>query len=354
MKPVAESVSFTREYGTLALTYADLRRLLRMIEAQFAHLIPAHVEQETAFSSQHLDTRKELLAQAEERASRIAARGDQRIVAATSDADNAKAAATELGVERSRVVIDGENEHLRRLAAAVAEEKAEAQAYATEMRELVKDADEVLADKTRTARLAGRINLEMRVSRSERRTTTGTYEELLEYVDGKKFTTLELFAPSGSIRGYSIAVTANRGDGTTLRVSAHDDPRWATTAFRELSREFDQLRPWWRALRSVWFLGPFYWVTSAIALTSLTEGVQRLAGSDVGLPSEGSVGLGIVLTILATFATMLTQRAVPAFELTRDEAANRGRGIVKAVGSAVAAVAVGLLTNYLSQLLSGS
>lgn len=350
----AESVTFTREYGTLTLTYADFRRVLRVIEAQFTHLIPAHVERDTTFPSQHLDTRKDLLAQAEDRANRVALRGDQRIAAATKEADELKIAAMELEEDRSAAILDGENERLKRLAATVAEEKAEAQDHVAYMRGLVAEADKELVARRRVAELAGRINLEMRVNRTERRTKTGTHEELLEYVDGKKFTTLDLSAPSGQLTGYSITLTANRNDGTTLRVSALNDPRWSTTAFSELRRELDQRRPWWRALRSVWFLGPFYWVAGGIALVSLTQGVGRLIGWQADASSVDAVGLGVILSVLATGATMLTRRAVPAFELTRDEAANRGQGIVKAVGSAVVAVALGLLTNYLSQVLSGS
>lgn len=311
MASLKESVVKKKSFTGWSGSSSDLKRLLREIEKYMEPLIAPHVESETSFQTSTLRW-------------------------------------TETRVTEAELRLERENDRLS-MRDLLESQLAEARADADRARE-------ALDAKTEEASGAGRIDLTVFGYDDERRSTTGTANELVDHLDGRSYEALNFKAPSGSIYNYEISITATRDGGVDLRVSSKND-QWATAAYADLTREIQAGVPRWLFLRNVYFLYFVYALASGIALWNIGDAIANLNYSDGRFPPDvGNVVYFLYITLtlsLPAAAVALTRKVVPAFEVVREGKRSKGGALVGVIGSAVGAVALGILTNAISSWIAG-
>lgn len=223
---LSESLRDTKRWLMWAGTDTDFRQVLRTVTMQYEPHLPSYIDHETA----HL---KNMLGMSNASLSR----NRTRVEESTTD-QISRALWTSRVEEDERQVAEYEE----RLAAAVA-----------------------------SAERGADIKLTLNASKTERRETRGTPDELIEYLQHRKFKTLRFEAPAGSIGVGTIFINID-DDGVDLYVSS-DDHHWASAAYRDLVQQIGHRAPAWRWIRSLWFMVPLlilaafssaYWILDAI------------------------------------------------------------------------------------------
>lgn len=188
----------------------------------------------------------------------------------------------------------------------------------------------------------------------ERRTVSGTPTELVNYLDGRYIQELEFEAPSGSILGHYISLRAGRRRGIYLHVSSTES-HWGIAAFTDLKRELLVRVPWWRFVRNVFFLYAFFYISSLVGGWYIGDMIAAIAtptGKFTGTASVVANAIYIFATItITTLGVILTQRLIPAFEVTRPDKRSRGSRVLAALGSSLVAVALAIVANGISKVL---
>jgi hypothetical protein len=256
----------------------DLQRLFKVMQKQYAQLIPAHVESQISHP-------REMLQWSEERGGRLA-----------KDA-------AEYGTDSG-------------LAARISENEAE-----------IKKWKEKLETAEADAQAAGNITLSLSGLNGDRTTVTGSAAQLIEYIDGKRFKSFEASSPSGDIRARRITIGADREKGIDLRVSS-DDAAWCRAAFSELSEEIEKHVPRWKFVRSYTALWAFYSLLNGGAwalVSAITPGNPRVDFM-TGLVSVGVAS--VILALVLATAIHLSRRYVPAFDLVATGGTPRGKAFL--------------------------
>jgi hypothetical protein len=311
MPSLDESVTKTKQWPIWVGSDADFRRLLRLMEKAVEPLVPSHVEQETEHPRNMAEYPADRLKALEIRAKMAAEEGHP----AHYDEEIAKVKAE----------LEG------RLAAV---ETAEAK-----------------------ARRIGLIDLSLTSKDDDRRKVTGTADELSEYLDGRHIQELEITAPSGYFPGYTITARAGRDSGLYVRVSSKD-ANWALSAASEIEAEASRHVPGWRILRSAYILFPLYLIAIGSLVYFIFDEVARrttAAGTfDEPLKSIAYVAFLVVSIFGAGVAVDWTKRYVPAFEIVHSGGRSRGKALLAFIGSAVAAVVLGIVGNGISNAIFNS
>lgn len=287
----------------------DFQRLLRLVEKQYEPLIPEHVVAETKHARTMLAmseaSKRELIATPLPNYPEAAAHQAARIGTLDSDIED----------EKKKV------------------EEAEAEASQ-----------------------AGRIELSLTGNENERRTVIGTSAELTDYLDGRYLESAEFVAPSGHIRNHSISLRAGRSNGLYARLSSND-AKWCIAGFAEIADEVDKQVPRWRFIRSSYFLYPLYFVSGALALWFLGDGLGLYPIEDGKFTSLGSTNFVLAFVVgnplLSHFAVNFTQNAIPAFQIVPLGKQHPGRAVITVLGGSLGTIALGILVNVLSKPFVG-
>lgn len=297
-----ESVTKTKQWPMWAGSATDLRRLLRLVEAQFESLIPSHLVSNSAHEHERLKYSVE---------------------------------------QRAKVESDlAESPHLTEY---FAQRVVDLDADIEERQETVRRVEEEAA-------LAGRIDLTLTAPDDERRQVTGTATELVEYLDGREFQEMEFSAPSGYIRNHSITVRLDRSRGIQLR-AASTDSRWCTAGYAEIHAEIARQVPRSRFVRTYWFLYSVYFVSAAVTVWFVADILLSPQS-----PS-GSASVYWISCVLATFIAMgasaLTQKLIPAVEVVASGKTSGMKALLAVLGTSVASVVLGVVGNALSNVILG-
>jgi hypothetical protein len=289
---------------------SDLKRVLRLIERPFESLMDAHVAERTA------SVRRQI------------AETERRVQRTTEMMSTYESVSARESLQERLLTYEAELEAL---------------------------SDQLIAQ-TAEARDAGRIELTLTSSREETRTVTGSADDLSEWLEGRKFSAIELSAPSGRILHYRIKVTGG-GSGLSMDVSSRN-AQWATAAFADLVGEAEHRMPPWRILRTVSLLFPLYTFVIGVTLSNIGDAIALLT-TESGTFNEtvGSVAWMVLFAATGSGAVLLTdftRRTLPAFELVPSGSRSRGGAFLGVIGSAVGALGLGIVGNMLtSWLISG-
>lgn len=301
MSVLQESRTVTKEWPMWVGSSDDLRRLFQVMQKQYATLVPAHVEAE-------LRHPREMLKFATERLLRLNAEKE------------------EYGDSPS-------------LAARFSENQAD-----------LKKKSEDLERTEAKASAAANITLTVIGLDGDRTTVKGSAEELIEWIDGKRFKSFSASTPTGDIRARAITVNVSREDGIDLRVSA-DDPAWCRAAFSELSDEIKKHVPGWKYVRHFAVLWLFY---SALSCALWTFIGTLLPKGQI----DWALGIAWILVIVTVGSFLLTRalswsrRYVPAFDLVPSGAQPKGVSFMKFWGITVgASLVLGVAGNMISSAI---
>lgn len=311
MPSLSETVTKTKQWPAWVGTDADFRRLLRIMENAVEPLVPARVEEEAAHPRNMAAYQAERIKALEKNALLAAEKGhpgyyDEEIAQAKTELESRVAAV----------------------------ERAEA-----------------------SARQIGLIDLSLTGKDDDRRKVTGTADELSEYLDGRYIKELEVTAPAGYLPGYTITARASCNTGLYVRVSSKD-ANWALSAASELQAEASRHIPKWRVLRSAWILFPLYLVAIASLMYLILDQVARWTTAtgkfDAALGSLAWTFLYAISFVGGWLAVDWTKNYVPAFEIVRSGERSRGKALLGFIGSAIAAVVLGVVGNGISNAIFGT
>ncbi|MFJ4029991.1 hypothetical protein ACIPWF_21850 [Paenarthrobacter sp. NPDC089989] len=298
MAPLSEIVTKTKQWTMWSGTKEDFLRLLKLVEDPFAAHLPDHVKAKTA---RHRQTIEWI---------------GKREAEATKDKETLPEYAE------------------KRLAA-----------LKTELEEAQRELEDAEAEASK----AGLIRLALTSSNDERRQVTAGADDLSQYIDGRKIQGMEFSAPAAHMGRRSIDLRADK-DGLNVYVSSNDS-QWSLASFAELEAEVVRNVPRLRFVRSAGFLIPLYFLSFAVALTTGTQGyINQL--SDVSKYSLLSF-YGVVDAFATFGAVALTQRLIPAFEIVKAGKRSGLSAALGVIGSALAAVALGVLGNVVFQAMFG-
>jgi hypothetical protein len=306
MPGLPETVNKKRKYPMWAGGYSDLVRMLRVIQRQFELLLPAHIEHRTQWERARVES------------------GEARIARLTAILDAGVA-----------------SDEIRAM------HEAELASARDDLEKMKSD----LEEKTEEARTAGLIRVSVSLG-GDRWESVGSADEIVNYVDGRKFSSLTFEAPGDiMLRGSTVRVEADRDDGVELRVSSNND-QWATATTTYLENEFRQRVPGWAFIRNYWALVPLWAVSLGIAMWFLlvlsVTALQSAGASPEDVVSPILLGFIVVYIFAITFAIALSRRLIPAIDIAADGKKNKGAALVGLLASAAATVALGVVTNLLT------
>lgn len=280
-------------------SYADFKRLLRLMEKQYESLLADH----KVSATKH---RRKMLQMSEDEKKRLSASATPRA------------------------------ERLAEIESDIADEK------------------QKLEDAEAEAEGAGRIELTLTGKDNERRSVTGTASELVEYLDGRYIHELELSAPSGNIRNHSMSLRVDRREGLYLGISSTDS-QWCIAGFAELSDEIKKQVPKWRFLRTLPFLWAFWVIVSTVGLWFIGDTIAIWTTETGKFSGTTKELVDVVYPWLAVFVTILgifwSRRTLPAFEIVPAGKRSRGNALFIGVGSPLLGLVIGVLGNALSKAI---
>lgn len=298
MSQLSDSLSDNRRFRAWAGSAADLLPILDAMERQFADVRVAHMEERTAFYRSDAERqRKDLEA------------------ARLSFARQHPEATSEDEARDSWVTL---NRRFHETALARLQEvQAEAEKF-----------DEVS------------VMLRSKRGRDTRR-TRGRSSDIVDYLTHRDVRELELSAPAGSGSGHHVSVRFDE-DGVRITASSADS-RWTSAALTQVTEAVRRRVPWWRWMRSLWFLIPLLAVASVFLMASVVGAVPRGAVDSSVLSVLFVVGVW-ALTPLAVWGA---SKALPPFEMTSSERPT-GTRVFYVLGSAVASFVLGIIVNLVS------
>lgn len=307
---VSERLSKNHSWSVWVGAEDDMRSLLRTVQKSYDPLLGTHVHDATLYYRQALATSEARLGQLNE----------------TVQADITKMSDAERNLHKGQMSVSVE--YLARSENDVAKAKA------------------TLQDKEEEAQGASRIDLALKTDNGDNLDSCGTADELVDYLQGKRFNSASFSAPHGSILGHTIRLEFNRGEGLSLYVSS-TDPSWARATYSELTEQIVRGVPWWRFVRALSFLYPLYFLTALAIWVFIVPLLHRvgLNGTSISTLITISVPLG------AIGAAWLTRRLVPAFEILSHGRRARGTALFVVLGSAIGAIFLSLFTSLLENWL---
>lgn len=285
MPKLKDSLTETVTFSGWAGSVSDLGPLLDLIERQFVDLRDGWIAHETEWSRRSVDR-------------------------ARRDVETATTSGNASWLARAEFELDAESQRLEQVAL---------------------DAQDV--DET---------SVMIRVKRGGERHTRGRAADISAYLLAHDVKDLTLRAPRFTRDNHRISVVFDHEDGVRLSVSS-DDATWTSGAFAQLSAELRRRVPWWRWMRSLWFLIPATLLGVGFLVTSLADAALRAGVSPV-IAGPGAITLIMAALILGPY---LAQRALPAFQLTASKRP-RGEAIVAFVGTLAVSVVVGIMVNWIS------
>jgi hypothetical protein len=130
---------------------------------------------------------------------------------------------------------------------------------------------------------------------------------------------------------------------------------WALSAASEIEAEASRHVPAWRILRSSYILFPLYLIALGSLVYFIFDEIARRTTTtgkfDEPLISIAYVVLYVISFIGAWVAVDWTKNYVPAFEIFRSGEGSRGKALLAFIGSAVAAVVLGIVGNGFSNAI---
>lgn len=173
------------------------------------------------------------------------------------------------------------------------------------------------------------------------RRTRGRPSEIVGYLTHLDVRELEFETPAGSGTGHRVSV---RFDEEGVRITASStDSRWTSAAMSQVTEAVRRRVPWWRWMRSLWFLIPMMAIASVFLVASVVSAVPK-GTVDNGVLTPVFLGGAWVLTPLAVWGAT---KALPPFELTSSERPTGAR-VFYVLGSTLASFGIGVVVNLVS------
>lgn len=292
-----DSLTDSRRFMAWAGSTADLLPILQAMERQFADARLTHVSEKTSFYRSEVARKQEDF----ERAKAFYAR---------TGGDDASAAPEDSTTRMYRQFYDESMERLREV-----EEEAE-------------KFDE--------------ISVELRSKRGgATRRTRGRPMQILDYLTHLDVQELELIAPAGY--GLRDRVSVHFDDDGVRVVASSADSRWTSAAIAQVTEAVRRRVPWWRWMRSLWFLIPLI----AVTVTFLTFSAASAVPADAIDKSVLSVLTVVATWTLTPLSVWAATKALPPFELSAAERP-RGTRVFYVLGSTALSFIVGILVNAVS------
>src|SRR3954471_21552626 len=240
MSVLTGSVDKPRVFWMWVGVLADFRELLRTIEAQFEPLLDAHVDKATETLRGTLEFYQKSLAETEAQL-----KSDNEFIRANAEAS--------IENDRARVL-----------------------ARESEFERAVQE-----------ARYASKLRAEVTERDGTRRTYIDTADSLADALSRRKFKTMTISGPTGSLRGYSIILSIDPRDEVRINVSSTEE-RWGEAAFGRILSHMRDNVPWWRWVRKARVNSPILFVSTFLAWVIGWSGVFNSLSSN----SQGFVALG--------------------------------------------------------------
>uniref|UniRef100_A0A942YBF0 Uncharacterized protein n=1 Tax=Neobacillus citreus TaxID=2833578 RepID=A0A942YBF0_9BACI len=184
------------------------------------------------------------------------------------------------------------------------------------------------------------ISITVKVQRGGERSTHGRPSELVDYLRHIDVRDLTVHAPYGGYRlGHRISLYFDHEDGVTITVSS-DESTWTSAAFAQIRAEVRRRVPWWRWMRSAWFLLPLMVVVSVAFLVF----VGNVAISMGGVSSVVSPIVGALLVPATIGAFVAARWLLRPFELTTGDRP-RGARVLYLIGGAILSVILNIISS---------
>lgn len=189
------------------------------------------------------------------------------------------------------------------------------------------------------------IDVEITTKKGAERRTSGSSEEVAEYLAHKIVRDMTLSTPAGPMTGHRISIDFDRATGVRLSVTSTDS-RWALSALGEVADTLAPGVPAWGWLRGQIFLSVFFLGSVLTAVLLLTQGLSD--GLDTTALALFSVFRGLAVAALATSGVALTRAFVPGFEILPPGGKARVDRLVVALASGLVTIALGIFINAVS------